>query len=258
MRSLVAAPVFTLLLLHVVVGFFWIGGAALRSPRRGRVAAARWSRALLRLLGVRWRVEGAPCRGALLVANHLSWLDIVVLKATVAGSFLSKAELRRWPLVGPVAQRLGTLFIGRGQSGAAERATVEMAQRLREGDAVIFFPEGAITQQLGLMPFRPRLFRAAVDAQTQVQPVALCYGSEAGDLGDSGDLGALIPERTLLGSVWWVAGRRGVHIAVRFLEPLAVEGRSRRELADEARGAIAAATGLPALGTIPPIRGSVP
>ncbi|MCG5547853.1 lysophospholipid acyltransferase family protein [Halorhodospira halochloris] len=237
LRHIFAALICPLILLHLVSGFFWVGGAALGSTRAGRAAATVWSRALLILFGVRLHQNGKPLKGALCVANHLSWLDIVALKASFDACFLSKAEVKSWPIIGLVASWLGTLFIGRGANGAAERATQQIAERLRAGETVIFFPEGRINQDRGLLPFRPRLFKAAYDAQALVQPVAIRY------LSANGDLGHLVPEYNMLKSVWWLAGRRDVEVEITFLEPLEPADRPRRQIADESRARVARALG---------------
>ncbi|MCG5542047.1 MULTISPECIES: lysophospholipid acyltransferase family protein [unclassified Halorhodospira] len=245
-RRVRAALILALALVHLLLGGLWVTGASLLSRRLGRHAAALWNRILMALMRVRLHRHGRPQRGALLVANHLSWLDIVALFALVPDTFLSKAELRDWPIVGRVARNLGTLFIGRGHSGAAQRAAGEMAERLRRGDAVIFFPEGRISTEFGIQPFRPRLFRAAHEADSAVQPVAIGYRPR--HRGD--DLGELVPERRMLDSAWWAAGH-GVEVHIHFLDPIPAAERDRRQLADEARKRIADRAGLPLLGRTP-------
>ncbi|ABM62801.1 lysophospholipid acyltransferase family protein [Halorhodospira halophila] len=245
-RSARAALILAAALLHLLLGGVWVILASMLSQRLGRRAAALWNRILMALMGVRLHRRGDPQRGALLVANHLSWLDIVALFAVVPDTFLSKAELRDWPIVGRVARNLGTLFIGRGHSGAAQRAARQMAERLRRGDAVVFFPEGRISTEFGVQPFRPRLFSAAHEADAAVQPVAIGYRPR--HRGD--DLGELVPERRLMDSAWWAAGH-GVEVHIHFLDPIPAGDRSRRQLADEARRQIASTAGLPLLGRAP-------
>lgn len=241
-RGLRSATRLTLCLGHLLLGALWVNALLFLDPQRGRRGAAAWCRLLLRLLGVRCQASGAPAPGALLVANHLSWLDIVVLYGQLPETFLSKAELRGWPIVGAASARLGTLFIGRGEAGAADRAAREMADRLRAGERVIFFPEGRIGTGGMVQPFRPRLLRAAEEASARVQPVALEYATDGGSSRE-GPLGGMIPERSVLGSAWWVAGRR-VRVRVAYLEPVWPGTLSRRELAETCRGRIAEALEL--------------
>lgn len=245
LRVVRAVAVLAVAAVHLLAGFLWVGGTACLHRQVGRAAAARWCRGLLRLLGVRVEVTGAPRRGALLLSNHLSWLDIVVLYALVPETFLSKEEVRRWPVVGLVAVCLGTLFIGRGRSGAAAQATGAMAGRLARGETVVFFPEGRIAQGQGVLPFRPRLLRAAHDAGVDIQPVAIDYRGHP-----DGGLGNVVPERSVVLSAWWAAGHPPL-ATVRFLEPMATAGCSRRELAETARRRIADATGRPVVGRTP-------
>ncbi len=239
------AAVLLVTVIHLLTGFLWVGGTACLHREAGRRAAARWCRGLLRLFGIRIEAAGTPQRGALLAANHLSWLDIVVLYTLVPETFLSKEEVRRWPVVGPVAVCLGTLFIGRGHSGAAERATAAMAGRLARGETVVFFPEGRIAHGPGILPFRPRLLRAAHEAGAVIQPVAVDYRGHFKD-----GLGYIVPERSLAHSVWWAACRPPT-ARVHFLPPLEANGQARRRLAEEARQRIADALGRPVVGRTP-------
>ena len=171
--------------LHVLVGSFAIRAAAAWDRLRGhplhgglaRRVQARWCRKLCRILGMRVHVAGAAlAEGPLLVvANHISWLDIPVIASHWGVGFLSKAEVRRWPLIGSAAAGLGTLFIRRGQRDAAADAAAAIRERLRAGYRVLIFPEGTTGDGGGLLPFRPRLYQAALDADAPVQILAISY-----------------------------------------------------------------------------------
>lgn len=137
----------------------------------------RWFRVLTWMFGLRIRVVGRPEDEPVLVAcNHQSWLDIVVMGATLSGSFVSKAEIAGWPLLGFFARSGGrTLFISRGEMRSFQALGGELLGRLRDGERVIFFPEGTVNDGAEPLRFKPRLFAAAGATGCRVQPVALAY-----------------------------------------------------------------------------------
>ncbi|WP_396207217.1 lysophospholipid acyltransferase family protein [Gemmatimonas sp.] len=138
-------------------------------------------RLVLCIFDVRRRTVGAaPTGGALVVANHLSWLDIVVLAADVECAFVAKQEVAAWPIVGWLAARCGVVFIDRTRRRDLLRAIPVLESRLREGRVVVLFAEGTTTDGRALRPFKSALVEAAVRAGVQVQPLAL-RGLAAGD-----------------------------------------------------------------------------
>lgn len=152
--------------------------------------AMRWNRVMVKLLGVRCRyrgagiatVDAAPApahgRGALLVSNHISWLDTLVFGARWPVLFLAKSEVAAWPALGWLARRAGTLFIARGHG--AEQATRDIGDALRRGRSVVLFAEGRTTDGRGVKRFQPRLLQAALDAGAPVQAAALRYTDRRG------------------------------------------------------------------------------
>ncbi len=136
-----------------------------------------WARRMLEVLGIALQVRGQPpLRGPmLLVANHISWLDILVLHAARHCRFVSKADVKRWPLIGALATGAGTLYIERESRRDAMRVVHHMAASLRSGDIVAVFPEGTTSDGMTLLPFHANLVQAAISAQAPVQPVALQF-----------------------------------------------------------------------------------
>lgn len=136
-----------------------------------------WFRSVAFVFGLKVECKGSLLPApALIASNHRSWLDIVVIGAAVDGIFVSKAEIRKWPLIGFFARYGGrSLFIHRGAMGSFRKVASLLAQRLEAGDRVIFFPEGTVSGDQGLLRFRPRLFEAALQAGCPVQPMALDY-----------------------------------------------------------------------------------
>ncbi|WP_052844970.1 1-acyl-sn-glycerol-3-phosphate acyltransferase [Streptomyces sp. NRRL S-31] len=186
-----------------------LAGIAL-SPLGGRVPAEwvrRWCRMIVRAVGVRVRVTGAtaPAGGLLLVANHVSWLDIPLLTAVRPARMLAKTEIRRWPVAGALAARGGALFIERDRLRALPGTVARIAGALREGAAVTAFPEGSTWCGRAHGRFRRAVFQAALDAGVPVQPVSLRYRRQGGGPGTEA---AFVGEDTLLASLWRVARTR--------------------------------------------------
>jgi 1-acyl-sn-glycerol-3-phosphate acyltransferase len=155
----------------------------------GRRAAARtWARAVLGALGVRLVARGRPPAGrALLVANHISWLDIVALMAAVPVRMVAKHDVRRWPVIGALAAAGGTIFIDRTRPRSLPVTVAEVAAALRAGGVVAAFPEGTTWCGASAGRFRGAMFQAALDAGATVVPVSIRYGrgpTTAAFLGD--------------------------------------------------------------------------
>src|SRR5687767_5398099 len=150
-------------------------------PRAPRLAITQaWSRVLLAVLGVRLDLEGEiHPRPALLVANHVSWLDVLAISALRPSVFVCKSEIAAWPALGWLLGRADTIFMRRDSAVAASQAVVVASQQLRAGWSVAVFPEGTSTQGDEVLPIAAALFQAAVDAGAPVQALALNYSSRA-------------------------------------------------------------------------------
>ncbi|HVX88581.1 MAG TPA: lysophospholipid acyltransferase family protein [Gemmatimonadales bacterium] len=136
----------------------------------------RWSRGLLRILGVRVSVVGPlPEPPYLLAANHLGYLDVLVLAAVLPVRFVAKSEVRRWPVWGPLAAWTGTLFLDRARPRDAHRVASAVERALAEGGAVLIFAEGTSSPGDTVLPYRPALFEGAIASGAPVVPAALGY-----------------------------------------------------------------------------------
>ncbi len=141
----------------------------------------RWSQRLLGILGIRLQVEGPPVApGCLLVANHISWVDIFVINALAPSAFVSKAEVRDWPVAGWLAARSDTVFLRRGSRGHAKVVNAEIAALLDAGRNVAVFPEGTTTDGSHVLHFHAALLQPAIAAAHAVQPLALSYHAPDG------------------------------------------------------------------------------
>ncbi|RAR60609.1 lyso-ornithine lipid acyltransferase [Paraburkholderia unamae] len=174
----------TRLLAHLVRGACTV---ALRFPRASadqRHALNRaWSLKMLELCGLKLVVHNDAARldaGALVVSNHVSWIDIYVINAWRPTPFVSKAEIRHWPLIGWFAQNLDTVFIEREKRSDARRIMHELAERLTRGELMCVFPEGTTSDGLALKPFHSNMFQAAVSAGRPVQPLCIRYEDAQG------------------------------------------------------------------------------
>lgn len=226
-------------LTHIVAGLLTI---LLRFPRltseQRELRVQVWSRELLARLGVRLEVQGvATLPGPLLlVANHISWLDITSLHAARFCRFVSKADVQRWPLVGALASGVGTLFIQRESRRDAMRVVHHMADSLRAGDVLAVFPEGTTSDGVDLLPFHANLLQAAIAAGAPVQPVALQFIDTHS--GERSLAPCYVGDDTLLGSVWRTVRAPGVTVRIVFGEPQDAQGRERRVWAQQLRGEV--------------------
>ncbi|MFH8733597.1 MULTISPECIES: lysophospholipid acyltransferase family protein [unclassified Streptomyces] len=241
--SATAVPRAVLRMTAVVV--LVLTGIAL-SPFGGRIPAGlvrRWCRAIARAIGVQVRVTGtaaAPTGGLLLVANHISWLDIPLLGAVRPARMLAKAEIGRWPLAGPVVARSGVLFIERDRLRALPDTVARIAEALRAGSAVVAFPEGSTWCGRAQGHFRRAVFQAALDAEVPVQPVSVRYRLADGAAGTAA---AFVGDDTLLASLWRVASTRGLVAEVEIRDVIPPGSHlDRRSLA---RAAESGTTGRP-------------
>ncbi|MDT0399627.1 MULTISPECIES: lysophospholipid acyltransferase family protein [Streptomyces] len=237
-----AAAVPLAVLRLTAVGLLMLAGIALL-PLGRRVPAGvvrRWCRWIVRAAGVRVRIAGAapPTGGLLLVANHISWLDVPLLAAVRPARMLAKAEVRRWPVAGALAARGGVLFIDRDRLRALPETVAALTTVLRDGAAVAAFPEGSTWCGRARGHFRRAVFQAALDAGVPVQPVRIRY---RGVRGTPATTPAFVGDDTLLASVWRVASARGVTAEVEVREPIPA-GRhdDRRALACAAQPEVSA------------------
>lgn len=244
MRRLRAIARLSRILMVVLLGlgmacFFSLGertGLGATDERR-----QRWSRLFMRRLGAalpfRVRVTGQlPRQPMLWLGNHVSWTDIPLLGMLTPLSFLSKAEVRHWPVAGWLARKAGTLFIRRG-GGDGQRLREEIAGQLREGRALLIFPEGTTTDGRSVRTFHGRLLAGAIDEGISLQPVAIRYLRA----GEADPVAPFVGDDDLLSHLMRLLGEDMAEVRIRLLPPIATRGRERAALAFEARQAIQAA-----------------
>ena len=201
--------------------------------REMRVQA--WALQLLAVWGIHLQVTGQPVSSgpALIVSNHISWLDILVIHAARYCRFVSKSDIRSWPLVGMLATGAGTLYIERTRRKDALRMVRDMTEAMRDGDVLAVFPEGTTSDGLDLLPFHANLIQSAIDARADVQPMALRFMDAAS--GQVTTAPCYIGDDTLLGSIWRTLTAPPITAVVNFGVPQAAQGQERRAWAQALR-----------------------
>ena len=214
---------------HMLVGWWIIRRRFPRlTPAEREREVERWSRGMLARMGVRLEIQGTPPAGGplLLVCNHLSWLDILVIHAARHVRFVSKSDVRRWPVIGTLADGAGTLYIERERRRDALRVAHHMTQALRAGDLIAVFPEGTTSDGQDVLPFHANLLQAAISADAPVQPMALRFVDDASGLASLA--ARYIDDDDLITSLWRTLGAPPLRAIVRFGPPQPAAGRERR------------------------------
>ncbi|MBS7807243.1 lysophospholipid acyltransferase family protein [Variovorax sp. PCZ-1] len=245
MRSLLALLKLTRCILHLLHGMWTIltkFSSATHEQRAQHVAD--WSKHFLQLLDVTVRVQGQPLqKGPLMVViNHVSWLDILVLLAAQPVCFVSKSEVRHWPVIGWLATNVGTLYIERSSRKDALRVVHQIADNLKAGHLIAVFPEGTTSDGKSVLPFHANLLQAAISVASPIQPVALRYLEQNETLSMSP---VYIDDDTLLSSVWRMLRADPVTASLDFLPSLPTDGLERRALAAQLEAQIAHTLQLP-------------
>jgi 1-acyl-sn-glycerol-3-phosphate acyltransferase len=221
-----------------------------------RALIRRWSRELLAMLRIEAYVEGVPVDelpgNLLILANHVSWLDIFVLHSLRPSRFIGKSELKRWPLLRHLIIGSGTLFLERERRRDAHRINGHARDVLASGDTIAIFPEGTTSDGSSVLPFHASLVQPIIDAHGHVQPIAIRYRSA--DDGFS-EAPVYVGETSFVESLWRVLGERRLVVEVKLGPTLSARARHRRELSREAEAFIRAAVEAPARDPAPGTRG---
>jgi 1-acyl-sn-glycerol-3-phosphate acyltransferase len=195
-----------------------------------------WCVGLLHCLGISVHTTGSVRSGpVLVVANHISWLDIMAIIAAHPVRFVSKSDVKHWPVLGWIVACGGTLFIEREKKRDALRVVHHIAEALKAGDALAIFPEGTTADGHTLLPFHANLLQAAIATETPVQPIALRYSDATSTISAAA---AYVGDTTLLQSLWMVASASKLSVSVQVLPPEGTRHLDRRALTEKVRGEI--------------------
>ncbi len=200
------------------------------TPAAREARVGWWAAKMLRCLGLELQVRGRFKPGVkLIVANHVSWLDIMAVHAVCPEArFVSKADVQGWPLVNRLVDCARTLYIRREHRRDALRVVHDMAAALQAGDTVAVFPEGTTGPGETLLPFHANLLQAAIATGAPVQPVALRYADARHRFSPAA---SWLGEATLLDSLWALARADGLVVHLDVIEPQASTHADRRALA---------------------------
>ncbi|MGA7750967.1 MAG: lysophospholipid acyltransferase family protein [Gallionella sp.] len=211
----------------------------LNQTRQRRILKT-WSRQLLTILNIGIQIEGhQTSRGAggcLIVANHVSWLDIFVLNAIHPAQFIAKSEVRNWPVIGWLSRRIDTIFIERAMRQNASLINQRVSLLLKQGACVGLFPEGTTTDGKQVGHFHSALIQPAIDAGARLCPIALRYQN---DDGEPSSIAPFTGDTTLVRSIWQILRCPHLNALVVHTPALLVTGENRRVLARTAQAAIA-------------------
>jgi 1-acyl-sn-glycerol-3-phosphate acyltransferase len=218
----------------------WTARLHFRGERLDELTIRLWSVLMVRVFGMRVRRYGKPLPGGVLVvANHVSWIDITLLHSQRVVGFVAKSEIEGWPLIGWLASRGGTIFHHRGNNESLHGVMHQMLLRLQRGSGVGVFPEGRTNNGQAIGAFHARIFQPAVLAEVPAQPVALKYGAR----GCAQTTIAFRARENFLQNLWRLLGEPSRAVEVHFLEPVSVDGDGRRRMAEICRERIVAALG---------------
>ena len=229
---------------HLLGGWWTIRTRFAKLTQAQREAEVqRWAAGFLRVWRIDLQVRGTPPAGGplMLVANHISWLDILVMHAAGFCRFVAKSDIKGWPVIGTMATEAGTLYIERESRRDALRVVHHMRDALMRGEVVGVFPEGTTSDGRTLLPFHANLIQAAISAQSPVLPVALEFVDMR--TGAISMAPIYIGDQSLGGSVWRTLTTPGIRAVVSYGTPQPPQGHERREWAASLRDDVAALRG---------------
>lgn len=204
----------------------------------------KWSAGLLTILHIKIELHISPgvdiAAPGLVVANHVSWLDIFIINTVSPCRFVAKADIRHWPVIGWLCAKGGTIFIARGKQREVRRVYEGLVEGLEGNERIAFFPEGTTVAQGALLPFHASLFEAAIEANRSVQPCALRYLDRHGNLHYAADF---VGDMSFAESVLTIIRSGSMTAQLMVLPAIESTGAHRRELAMTARDLIATTLG---------------
>ncbi|SCX14701.1 lyso-ornithine lipid acyltransferase [Nitrosomonas eutropha] len=257
-NKLVKSIRFIRLMLHIASGLLQSLLLPYTSTARQNHMICKWAQKFLHILNVKLSSGGSlpACnqQGVLFVANHTSWLDIIVILALYPVRFVAKAEISTWPVLGWLCRSAGTLFIERKKRGDTLRVNQKIDSMLKAGCSVAIFPEGATCNGDVLLHFHASLLQPVVTAKALLCPIAIRYSNRDGSRNTS----VVYVTVTILQSLMLILNEPEIQAELNFMSPIPGDDKNRRELARLAEKAIAQALSLKIMHTVPEIPSCLP
>ena len=205
----------------------------------------RWSVELLDVMHVRISVTGdvplSEIKQGLIVANHISWLDVFVMSSVLPMRFVAKSEVRSWPFIGWLCARAQTIFIERNKRSDTIRTNIQAVEHLRSGNCMAIFPEGTTSDGTQIRHFHASLLQPAIDSQTSIYPVGIYYHDSA----NKPNFDAVyIDEMTFIESLWKILSSPDLHVRLTTAAAISTQFENRRILAQEAHRRISHALSI--------------
>lgn len=204
-------------------------------PRLGReeqgLHVQRWAKRMLLILRIEVRCDGVPATAGacLVVSNHISWLDVLVIQSVLPGVFVAKTEVQRWPVIGKLSRASGTIYVDRLSPRSTRQMVERAALALQQGHCVAGFPEGTSSDGAEVSAFHANLFDAAIKAGVDVQPLALRYVHS--QTGRRHDAAAFTGSDSLVSSIRKILATDMLSGRVQLGERIATAGQTRKSLA---------------------------
>ena len=232
--------------IHLAIG---LSACALVVPFSGSITKENlvrwWSGAMLRICQVEVCLfndsNGASDDHVLVVANHVSWLDIFLLNSFRPCHFVAKADIRAWPILGWLSDQAGTIFIARGKQREVRRIYEGLVHQITDGKRIAFFPEGTTATQGSILPFHANLFEAAIEAKVPIQAFSIRYLNAKGALHHAVDFTG---DMTFAESMNLILRGGKITAELRQLPLISTEAAHRREVAQTARLLVARSLGI--------------
>lgn len=229
---------FIVILLHLFKGFFVFGFALDNEKlikqgisKQKREKLTQWLKKLLKLFNIEVQVYGDKVKAPkMIVCNHVSWIDIVILSSMYPGHFIAKSEIKRWPIMGSMITNIGTLFVKRGVRSEIKTLSTKVEQIVENNSSIIFFPEGKIGDGLQINKIHTGLFQSAINGKMDIQPTLLIYGDS------SGYPSTTVPylnDQTLFESIFNVLGEKKISASLFVLKPIPSKGLSRKQIGEQ-------------------------
>lgn len=239
------------LLLHILSGLIQSLVYPYFNRSIQRYMARKWARSLLEILNIQLSCTGSlppeDKHSVILVANHISWLDIMIILTMYPVRFVAKSEVLSWPLLNILCRNVGTIFIEREKRNDTLRVNQDISEALIAGDSIAIFPEGTTSDGTVLLHFHASLLQSAVSAQAILYPVAISYR----DITNVRNTSVAYVNVTILESLQLILNQSAIKTELIFLPPINCKDRNRRELARLSEHAISEALHLPVARKVP-------